>query len=62
VQLRTLTLPALGTLTRRRKHRAPRNAREIEAQLTLVQNRMQKYQRLLASLLDEQVKQSSKGA
>ncbi len=60
VQLRTLTLPALGTIAQ--KAQTPRNARKIEAQLTLIRNRMQNYRRSLASLLDKQVKQLSKGA
>jgi hypothetical protein len=60
VQLRTPTPPALGTVVW--EAQTPRNAREIEAQSTLIQNRVQNYRRLLASLLDEQVKQLSKGA
>jgi hypothetical protein len=52
VQLRTPT-PALGTFDW--EAQTPRNAREIEAQSTLIQNRMQKYRVSSASLLDEQV-------
>jgi hypothetical protein len=40
----------------------PRNACEIEAQSTLIRNRMQIHQGSPASSLDEQVKQLSKGA
>jgi hypothetical protein len=60
VQLRTPTPPAPDTLAW--EAQTPRNAREIEAQSTLIRNRMQNYQGSLASSLDEQVKQLSKGA
>jgi hypothetical protein len=60
VQLRTLTPPALDTVAW--KAQTPRNAREIEAQSTLIRNRIRNYQGSLASLLDKQVKQLSKGA
>jgi uncharacterized protein (DUF608 family) len=40
----------------------PRNARKIEAQSTLIRNRMQNYRGSPVSSLDEQVKQLSKGA
>jgi hypothetical protein len=60
VQLRTPTLPAPGTVAW--EAQTPRNAREIEAQSTLIRDRMQNYQGSLASLLDEQVKQLGKGA
>jgi hypothetical protein len=42
--------------------KTPRNAYEIEAQSTLIRNRMQNYRSSPASSLDEQVKQLSKGA
>jgi hypothetical protein len=60
MQLRTPTLPTPGTVNWEAK--ILRNARKIEAQSTLIQNRMQNYRGLLASLLDEQIKQLSKGA
>jgi hypothetical protein len=60
VQLRTPTPPAPGTVAW--EAQTPRNAREIEAQSTLIRDRMQHYQGSLASLLDEQVKQLSQGA
>jgi hypothetical protein len=60
VQLRTPTPPAPGTVAW--EAQTPRNAREIEAQSTLIRNRMQKYQGSPVSSLDEQVKQLSKGA
>ncbi len=60
VQLRTPTPPALGTVVW--EAQTPRNAYEIEAQSTLIRNRVQNYRRLPASSLDEQVKQLSKGA
>jgi hypothetical protein len=60
VQLRTPTPPAPGTVAW--EAQTPRNAREIEAQSTLIRNRMQNYQGSPASSLDEQVKQLSKGA
>jgi hypothetical protein len=52
--------PAPGTFNW--EAQTPRNAREIKAQSTLIQKRMQKYRGLPASSLDEQVKQLSKGA
>jgi hypothetical protein len=60
VQLRTPTPPAPGTVAW--EAQTPRNAREIEAQSTLIRNRMQNYRGSPASSLDEQVKQLSKGA
>jgi hypothetical protein len=60
VQLRTPTPPAPGTVAW--EAQTPRNAREIEAQSTLIRNRMQNHQGSPASSLDEQVKQLSKGA
>jgi hypothetical protein len=42
--------------------KTPRNAYEIEAQLTLIRNCMQNYRSSLVSSLDKQVKQLSKGA
>jgi hypothetical protein len=60
VQLRTPTPPAPGTVAW--EAQTPRNAREIEAQSTLIRNRIQNYQGSPASSLDEQVKQLSKGA
>ena len=41
VQLRTPTPPAAGTVAW--EAQTPRNAREMEAQLTLIRNRMQTY-------------------
>ena len=60
VQLRTPTPPAPGTVAW--EAQTPRNAREIEAQSTLIRDRMQHYQGSPASSLDEQVKQLGKGA
>jgi hypothetical protein len=40
----------------------PPNARKIEVQTTPLQNRMRIHQDSVASLLDEQIKQLSKGA
>ena len=60
VQLRTLTLPQLGDVTWEAK--TPRNACEMEAQLMLLQNRLQKYQGSPASSINEQVRQLTKGA
>jgi hypothetical protein len=60
VRLRTPTPPAPGTIAW--EAQTPRNAREIEAQSVFIRNRIQNYQGSLASLLDEQVKQLSKGA
>jgi hypothetical protein len=60
VQLRTPTPPAPGTVAW--EAQTPRNAREIEAQSTLIRNRMQNHQGSPASSLDRQVKQLSKGA
>jgi hypothetical protein len=60
VRLRTPTPPAPGTVAW--EAQTPRNAREIEAQSTLIRNRMQNYRGSPASSLDEQVKQLSKGA
>ena len=50
----------LGTVDWEAK--TPRNVSEIEAQSTLIRNRMQNYRGSPASSLDEQVKQLSKGA
>jgi hypothetical protein len=60
VQLRTPTPPAPGTVAW--EAQTPRNAREIEAQSTLIRNRIQNHQGSPASSLDEQVRQLSKGA
>jgi hypothetical protein len=60
VQLRTPTPPTPGTVVW--EAQTPRNAREIEAQSTLIRNRVQNYRGSPASSLDEQVKQLSKGA
>ena len=60
VQLRTPTPPAPGTVAW--EAQTPRNAREIEAQSTLIRNRMQNHRGSPASSLDEQVEQLSKGA
>lgn len=60
VRLRTPTPPAPGTVEWEAK--TPRNASEIEAQSTLIRNRMQKHQGSPASSLDEQVRQLTKGA
>jgi excinuclease UvrABC ATPase subunit len=60
VRLHTLTPPPLATVAW--EAQTPQNAREIDAQLTLIQNPIQNYCRSLASLLDKQVKQLSKGA
>jgi hypothetical protein len=60
VQLRTPTPPAPSTVAW--EAQTPRNAREIEAQSTLIRDRMQHYQGSPASSLDEQVKQLGKGA
>jgi hypothetical protein len=60
VQLRTPTPPAPGTVAW--EAQTPRNAREIEAQSTLIRNRMQNHRGSPTSSLDEQVKQLSKGA
>ena len=42
--------------------KTPRNAKDIEAQSTLIRNRMQIHQGSLASSLDKQVQQLTKGA
>jgi len=60
VQLRTPTPPAPGTVAW--EAQTPRNARDIEAQSTLIRNRMQNHRGSPASSLDEQVEQLSKGA
>ena len=60
VQLRTLTPPQLGNVAWEAK--TPRNAREMEAQSMLLQNRLQKYRGSPASSIDEQVRQLTKGA
>ena len=54
VQLRTPTPPAPGTVAW--EAQTPRNAREIEAQSTLIRNRMQNHRGSPASLLDKKVK------
>ncbi|KAG9196117.1 hypothetical protein G6011_01238 [Alternaria panax] len=60
VQLRTPTPPAPGTVAW--EAQTPRNASEMEAQSTLIRNRIQNHRGSPASSLDEQVKQLSKGA
>jgi hypothetical protein len=60
VRLRTPTPPAPSTVAW--EAQTPRNAREIEAQSTLIRNRMQNHQGSPASSLDKQVRQLSKGA
>jgi hypothetical protein len=60
VRLRTPTPPKPDDVAW--EARTPRNAREIEAQSTLIRNRMQTHRGSLASSLDEQVKQLTKGA
>ena len=60
VQLRTPTPPQLGDVAWEAK--TPRNAREMEAQSMLLQNRLQKYRGSPASSIDEQVRQLTKGA
>jgi hypothetical protein len=60
VQLRTPTPPAPGTVVW--EAQTPRNAYKIEAQSTLIRNRIQNYWGSPASSLDEQVRQLSKGA
>ena len=60
VQLRTPTPPAPGTVAW--EAQTPRNAREMEAQSTLIRNCIQNHRGSPASSLDEQVKQLSKGA
>jgi hypothetical protein len=59
MQLHTPTPPAPGAVGW--EAQTPRNAREIEAQSTLIRNRMQNWQGSPASSLDEQIKQLSKG-
>jgi hypothetical protein len=60
VRLRTPTPPQPNNVAW--EAQTPRNAREIEAQSTLIRNRMQIHRGSPASSLDEQVKQLSKGA
>jgi hypothetical protein len=60
VQLRTPTPPALGTVAW--EAQTLRNARNIEAQSTLIRNCIQNHQGSLASSLHKQVKQLSKSA
>jgi hypothetical protein len=60
VQLRTPTPPQQDDAAWEAK--TPRNAKEMEAQLTLVRNRMQIYRGSPASSLNEQVRQLTKGA
>jgi hypothetical protein len=60
VRLHTPTPPPPATVAW--EAQTPRNAREIDAQSTLIRNRMQNYRGSPASSLDEQVKQLSKGA
>jgi hypothetical protein len=60
VRLRTPTPPQRDDVVWEAK--TPRNAREIEAQSTLLRNRMQKHRGSPASSIDEQVRQLTKGA
>ncbi|KAI1507370.1 DDE superfamily endonuclease [Pyrenophora tritici-repentis] len=60
VQLRTPTPPTPATVAWGAQ--TPRNAREKEAQSTLIQNRTQNHHLSPASSLDKEVKQLSKGA
>jgi hypothetical protein len=60
VQLRTQTPPQQDNAAWEAK--TPRNAKEMEAQSTLIRNRMQIYRGSPASSLDEQVRQLTKGA
>jgi hypothetical protein len=60
VRLRTPTLPQQDNVAWEAK--TPRNAREIEAQLTLIRQRMQRRSGSSASSLDEKVAQLTKGA
>ena len=60
VRLRTPTPPQPGDLAWEAK--TPRNAREMEAQSTLVRNRMRKYRGSSASSSDEKLDQLVKGA
>jgi hypothetical protein len=60
VQLRTPTPPVLGTGDW--EAMTLRNAREIEAQSTLIRQRMQNRVGSLVRLMDEKIKQLSKGA
>jgi hypothetical protein len=60
VRLRTPTPPQRDDAAWEAK--TPRNAKELEAQTTLIQQRMQRRSGSSASSLDEQVRQLSKGA
>lgn len=60
VTLRTPTLPQLDSVAW--EAQTPRNAYEIEAQSTLIRQRMQRRAGSSSSSLDEQVRQLSKGA
>jgi len=60
VRLRTLTLLRPNNATWEAK--TPRNAKELEAQTTLIRQRMQRRLGSSASSLNEQVRQLSKGA
>jgi len=60
VRLRTLTPPRRDDVAWEAK--TPRNAKELEAQTTLIRQRMQRRPGSSASSLNEQVRQLSKGA
>jgi hypothetical protein len=60
VRLRTPTPPQPGDLAWEAK--TPRNAREMEAQSTLVQNRMRRYRGSSASSSDKKLDQLVRGA
>jgi hypothetical protein len=60
VRLRTPTPPQLGDVAWEAK--TPRNARELEAQSTLIKNRMQIYLGSPTSSMKEQIRQLTKGA
>jgi hypothetical protein len=60
VRLRTPTPPRRDDAAWEAK--TPRNAKELEAQTTLIQQRMQRRQGSSASSLDEKIRQLSKGA
>jgi hypothetical protein len=60
VQLRTQTPPQQDDAAW--EAQTPRNAKEMEAQSTLIRNKMQIYRGSPASSLDEQVRQLTKGA
>jgi adenosyl cobinamide kinase/adenosyl cobinamide phosphate guanylyltransferase len=60
VKLRTPTPPQLDNVAWEAK--TPRNAHEIEAQSTLIKNRLQRRAGSSASSLNEEIQQLSKGA